>query len=147
MITKILLVNDDRMVREKLRRLFDQQSDLHLVCETVDVSTAAMLARLLSIEVVIVDQTMLGLDGFTVARWIITESPHVKVIVPLTRLDSRIVGVILSTVSSNYQPINCAIRELAEVVRNAVQNRPIDTPMLLDSGSKRKNRVNYLGYS
>jgi len=41
MVTKLLVVSRDRILRDKLHCLIDRQSDVHVICDAIDVMEAA----------------------------------------------------------------------------------------------------------
>ena len=42
MITKVLLVSRNKIIRDRLRILFNKQTDMHLVCEIIDGEAATL---------------------------------------------------------------------------------------------------------
>jgi DNA-binding NarL/FixJ family response regulator len=66
--TRVLLADDQALVREGLRRILDGEPDLEVVGEAVDGEQAVELARQLVPDVVVMDIRMPRLDGIEATR-------------------------------------------------------------------------------
>jgi DNA-binding NarL/FixJ family response regulator len=78
---RILIVDDHKVIREGLRKLIDDEPDMAVVGEANDGLEATLKAAELRPDVVLMDISMRGLDGFEATRRITHEHPEVKVIV------------------------------------------------------------------
>ncbi|HJP72801.1 MAG TPA: response regulator transcription factor [Pseudonocardiaceae bacterium] len=65
---RVLLADDQAMVRSGLRLILENQADIEVVAEAEDGVTAVELARRLRPDVCLVDIRMPGLDGISVTR-------------------------------------------------------------------------------
>ncbi|MFD5702352.1 response regulator [Streptomyces lasiicapitis] len=83
---RLLVVDDQHLVRMGLRMLFEQPADIDLVGEAADGAEAVRLAERLTPDVVLMDLRMPGVDGITATRRITTARPAVRV-VALTTFD------------------------------------------------------------
>lgn len=63
---RVVLVDDERLARRRLRRLLDAVGGVDIVAECVNGSEAVELLRAASVDVVFLDVQMPGLDGFEV---------------------------------------------------------------------------------
>ena len=77
----VLLVDDHAVVREGLRRLLSDYSEIQIVGEAADGHDALRQVRQLSPNVAVVDLSMPGLDGIEVTKLIAKEAPNTRVIV------------------------------------------------------------------
>jgi len=68
--TRVLLADDQPLVREGLRRILDREQDLQVVGEAVDGEQAVELSRQLLPDVAVVDIRMPRLDGIEATRHI-----------------------------------------------------------------------------
>ncbi|MGM0385107.1 MAG: response regulator, partial [Actinomycetota bacterium] len=74
MTIRVLVVDDDTLVRAGLRLMIETQDDLDVVGEAADGDEAVALARDLQPEVVLMDIRMPGTDGIEATR-LITSAP------------------------------------------------------------------------
>jgi DNA-binding NarL/FixJ family response regulator len=86
MTTRILIADDQALVRGGLRMILDAQPDLEVVGEAVDGREALQQARELSPDLVLMDVRMPELDGLETTRRLLDRDPGPKVIV-LTTFD------------------------------------------------------------
>ncbi len=94
---RILLADDQAMVRTGLRMIIDAQSDLTVVGEAADGRDAVEQARRLAPDVVLMDIRMPTLDGIAATRQVVDarETPTVRVIVLTTfDLDEHVVDAL-----------------------------------------------------
>jgi len=62
---KALLVDDERLARNELRRLLAAHADIEIVGEAVDVEDALAKVGVLKPELIFLDVQMPGADGFS----------------------------------------------------------------------------------
>jgi DNA-binding NarL/FixJ family response regulator len=86
MTTRIVIADDQALVRGGLRMILDAQPDLEVVGEAVDGREALQQARELSPDLVLMDVRMPELDGLETTRRLLDRDPSAKVIV-LTTFD------------------------------------------------------------
>jgi len=85
-VIRVLLADDDALVRSGLRALLDAEEDLTVVGEAADGREAVERARSLQPEVVLMDVRMPRLDGVSATREIVSWSRRPRVLV-LTTFD------------------------------------------------------------
>jgi DNA-binding NarL/FixJ family response regulator len=76
----IVLVDDHQILRDGLRSLIEQKSNLHIVGEAAEGRSAIKLCAKLLPDVVITDIAMPGLNGIEAARQIHKNHPNIKII-------------------------------------------------------------------
>ncbi|MFF1909244.1 response regulator [Kitasatospora sp. NPDC058218] len=84
MTIRVLIADDQDMVRRGLRRILESQPDLEVVGEAPDGITALAAARELRPDVALVDIRMPGLDGLEVTRRLAGGPEGVRVVVVTT---------------------------------------------------------------
>jgi len=86
MTIRVLLADDQALLRHGFRMIIDAQPDLEIVGEAVDGAQAIARAETLRPDVVLMDIRMPGTDGVEATRHITTRQPEVKVLI-LTTFD------------------------------------------------------------
>lgn len=125
---RILIVEDQVMMREGLRALIGQEVDMEIVGEADNGTAAIELAREFKSDVIIMDVAMTGMNGIEATRQIKTEMPDSK-IVALSAYDNReyVMGMVKAGVSG-YLLKDCAFEELVRAIRTILQNKSYLSP-------------------
>lgn len=149
MSIKILLAEDQVVMREGLRSLIDQQADMEVVGEADDGKVAVDLARKLQPDVIIMDVVMPNMNGIEAAHLIKAKMPDVK-IVALSVYDNReyVMGMVRAGISG-YLLKDCAFDELLRAIQTVVQNKsylsPDITAVVLDAQADEQTTSGYSG--
>lgn len=99
---RIIIVDDHGIVREGLKSLLQNQSDMEVVGEGQDGQVAVDLAEQLSPDMVIMDMSMPNLNGIEATRLILQHSPNTKVVILSMHSDRHIVKETLEAGASAY---------------------------------------------
>ncbi|MER5932259.1 response regulator transcription factor [Streptomyces sp. NPDC002054] len=93
---RIVLADDERMVRTALRVILDAEEDLTVVGEAVDGAEAVSQVRALAPDVVLMDVRMPGIDGIRATEQILATMPEPPRIVVVTTFenDSYVYGAL-----------------------------------------------------
>jgi DNA-binding NarL/FixJ family response regulator len=83
-VIRLLLVDDQPLIRAGLRMLCDAEADLTVVGEAGNGRDAVALAARLSPDVIVMDLRMPGVDGITATGRILAERPAARVVVLTT---------------------------------------------------------------
>ncbi len=86
MSIRVLLVDDQPLLRQGYRMVLSAQDDLEVVGEAADGAAAVRAAHTLRPDVALMDVRMPGMDGIEATRQIVQQTPEVKVII-LTTFD------------------------------------------------------------
>jgi DNA-binding NarL/FixJ family response regulator len=132
MSTRIILVDDHKIVREGIRSLLEKQPDMEVVAEAENGQTAVRLAQELSPDVVIMDITMPGLSGIIAAHQIIAEAPAVKIIALSMHSDKRFVMEMLNIGAAGYLLKDCAFEELTHAIKAVLSGGKYLSPEIAD---------------
>ncbi|MHB1535441.1 MAG: response regulator [Acidimicrobiales bacterium] len=83
---RVLLVDDQALLRQGFRMVLEEEPDLSIVGEAADGAEAVRRTRELAPDVVLMDVRMPGVDGIEATRQIVAESPASRVLI-LTTFD------------------------------------------------------------
>ncbi|MDX6255300.1 MAG: hypothetical protein QOJ11_1634 [Frankiales bacterium] len=84
MTIRILLVDDQPLLRQGFRLVLSAQEDMEVVGEAGDGEQAVARTRALQPDIVLMDVRMPGMDGIAATRRIVAEAPAAKVIILTT---------------------------------------------------------------
>jgi PAS domain S-box-containing protein len=118
---RVLLVDDQRMLRAGLARLLQDQPDIEVVGEAADGPTAIELAHTLQPQVVVMDITMPGMSGIEAARRITREHPDIKVIGLSLHEQEEMARAMLEAGASAYLTKGGPTEDLVAAIRSASQ--------------------------
>jgi signal transduction histidine kinase len=92
--TRVLLVDDHKVMRQGLRQLLDGRADLYVVGEAENGYEAIEKTRSLKPDVVIMDVSMPQMDGIEATRLIKLEMPEVRVISLTMHEDDQVLNAL-----------------------------------------------------
>jgi two-component system response regulator NreC len=121
--TRIVLADDQNVVREGLKCLLQLQDDLEVVGETADGLEVVALVERLRPNVLIVDVAMPGLYGLEITRQVRERSPRTGVIVLSRYVNEWYVTEALRNGASGYVVKQAPAHELTRAVRMVAQGR------------------------
>ncbi|GAG08293.1 unnamed protein product [marine sediment metagenome] len=117
---KVLIVDDNEVVREGLKSILGPQADMEVVGEAVDGLDAVAKAGELWPDVVLMDAQMPGIDGTEATRRIKQSLPEVKVL--FLTVYGEYVGGALAAGASWYLTKDCRRQDLLEGIRVLAQS-------------------------
>jgi DNA-binding NarL/FixJ family response regulator len=123
-VTRVLLVDDHRLVREGLRRTLEE-AGYEVVGEARDGVEGLELAEQLRPHVVLMDVSMPVLDGLTATRRLRTRAPDAKVVILTMHADAELVERARSAGAAGYLVKDASGDELVEAVRRAASGQHV----------------------
>jgi DNA-binding NarL/FixJ family response regulator len=117
---RLLLVDDQGLVREGLRSLLEAKPDLEIIGEAEQGQQAVEQALLLQPDVVLMDIRMPIMDGVAATRALHEQAPQIKVLILTTFGDEEYVTQAMRFGAKGYLLKDTPSEELAEAIR-AVQ--------------------------
>jgi DNA-binding NarL/FixJ family response regulator len=99
---RVLLVDDDDLMRAGLRAVLASDDGIDVVGEAADGRAAIDATRRLRPDVVLMDVRMPDLDGIAATREVLASSPHVKVVILTTFEDDDYVFGAISAGASGF---------------------------------------------
>jgi len=121
MTIRVLLVDDQALIREGLAIILGAQPDIKVVGQAADGHEAIDLARRLQPDVILMDIKMPRLDGIQSTRRIKEDLPTTPIIILTTYADDELVFEGIRAGASGYLLKDITRDQLAEAVRGAVQ--------------------------
>jgi DNA-binding NarL/FixJ family response regulator len=135
---RLLLVDDQRLLREGLRTLLHLHADLCVVGEAGDGLEAETLVERLQPDVVLMDLRMPRRDGVAATRRIVDRWPNVRVLVLTTFDDDDLIFRSIEAGASGYLLKDIGSDGLADAVRAASRG---DSPLQPSIARKVLRRV------
>jgi two-component system NarL family response regulator len=117
MKTRVLLVEDHRMVREALREVLTKVPDMEVVGEAGDAQQCLKLAQELSPDVIVLDIRLPDLNGIEVAARLRDAGNSARIVALSAFSDKRFVTEMLRSGASAYVTKSAAGTELERAIR------------------------------
>lgn len=117
MKTRVLLVDDHRMVREALRETLAKVADIEVVGEVGDAAEALKLAMELLPDVIVLDISLPDVNGVEVASRLQDAGSQAKIVALSAFSDKRFVTAMLRAGASAYVTKSAAGTELVRAIR------------------------------
>lgn len=116
---RVLVVDDQQLVRMGLRMLFEQAADIEILGEADNGAEAVRLAERLAPDVVLMDLRMPGMDGITATRRILAARPAARVVALTTFDDDDHLYPVLGAGACGFLVKDTPPAELLNAVRRA----------------------------
>lgn len=127
---RVVLVDDHAVVRQGLRFLLEQQSDIEVIGEGKDGTQGVDLVTSLLPDVVLLDLLMPKMDGITAVREMKRTTPSTQIIILTSYYeDDQVFGAIKAGAIS-YLLKDASPEELVEAVRAAARGEGVLHPMV-----------------
>lgn len=123
-MTRVLLVDDHRLVREGLRRTLEE-AGYEVVGEARDGVEGLELAEQLRPHVVLMDVSMPVLDGLTATRRLRTRAPDSRVVVLTMHADAELVERAKAAGAAGYLIKDASSDEVVDAVRRAANGQQV----------------------
>ncbi len=127
----LLLVDDQPVVRDGLKVIFEAQRDMRVVAEAADGAQAVERSRRFAPDVVVMDVRMPGMDGIEATRLLTDDADHgPRVLVLTTFGEDRYVYDALQAGASGFLLKDAQRGELVEAVRTVAAGDQILSPAI-----------------
>jgi DNA-binding NarL/FixJ family response regulator len=118
-VIRVLLADDQQLIRAGLRMLCDAEPDLEVVGEAGDGREAITLAARLAPDVVVMDLRMPGVDGISATSRVLAERPATRVLVLTTFGDDDHLYPALTAGACGFLLKDAPPEELLDGIRRA----------------------------
>ena len=115
-MTRVLLADDHKILRQGLRTLLEQEKDIQIVGEADNGRSSVKLTGELAPDVVIMDVAMPDLNGIDATRRITEADPRTRVLALSMHSDGRYVKGMLQAGARGYILKDCAAEELTHAI-------------------------------
>ncbi|HEX6150063.1 response regulator transcription factor [Nocardioides sp.] len=129
-MTRLLIVDDQELVRTGLRMIISAEDDLEVVGEAADGQAAIREARLLRPDVVLMDIQMPGTDGIAATRQIVRDVPGSRVVMLTTFDRSQLVYDALVAGASGFLLKDLPREQLVGGIRAADRGEELLAPRI-----------------
>ena len=127
---RILLADDEAIVRDGLRTILDLEDDMTVVGEAADGAQAVTAARELSPDVALVDIQMPGLDGIEATRQML-RAPNPPRVLVLTTFDrNEYVYEAMKAGASGFLLKDARRHQLTDAVRTVIRGETLLAPTI-----------------
>ena len=137
-IIKIFLVDDLRVVREKLKSVLKPYRDMQIIGTAADGDSAIEQLEYLEPDIILLDLDMPRLDGIETARIITTKYPDIKVIILSSYHNPSDINKILHSCVKEYIVKDNIDLTIADKIRSVYNNDSVEEVSKLEIG---KNSV------
>ena len=125
---RILLADDHTLVRAGVRRILDAEPGLTVVGEVADGRAALEFVRANPVDVLVLDLTMPGTDGFEVLRQVKATLPGMKVLVLTMHADAEYVARAVQDGADGYLLKDSAVQDLVAAIEAVQAGRAYYSP-------------------
>ena len=127
-MTRVLLADDHKILRQGLRTLLEQEKDIQVVGEADNGRSSVKLTSELAPDVVIMDVAMPDLNGIDATRRINEADPRTRVLALSMHSDGRYVKGMLQAGARGYILKDCAAEELTHAIRTVMAGQIYVSP-------------------
>jgi DNA-binding NarL/FixJ family response regulator len=127
---RVLLADDEELVRSGLRMILAPEPDLEVVAEAADGAAAVAEARRCSPDVVLMDIKMPTLDGIGATRRVVSASPGTRVVMLTTFDRSRLVYDALTAGASGFLLKDTPTEQLVGGIRAVARGEELLAPSI-----------------
>lgn len=131
MATRVLIADDQRLVRAGLRMLCESTGDIEVVGEAADGAQAVRLAAELAPDVILMDLRMPGVDGITAIGQVLSARSEAKILVLTTFDDDDHLYPALAAGAAGFLVKDTDPAELITAVRRVAAGDFMLSPHLL----------------
>ena len=125
---RILLADDHPLVRAGVRRILETQPGITVAGEVSDGDAALAFLRADPVDVLVLDLTMPGTDGFEVLRQVKVTLPGMKVLVLTMHADAEYVARAVQDGADGYLLKDSAVQDLVAAIEAVQAGRAYYSP-------------------
>jgi RNA polymerase sigma factor (sigma-70 family) len=142
---RVLIVDDDKLMRAGLRAVFSADEGIEVIGEAADGRAGIDSARRLRPDVVLMDVRMPEMDGITATRELLDSSPELRVVIVTTFEDDDYVFGALAAGASGFLLKRTGPEELIEAIHTVAAGEALLSPSVTRRVIERMARQPGLG--
>lgn len=127
---RILLADDHTILRDGIRSLIEDESDMEVIGEAEDGIKAVKLAASLRPDVILMDLAMPLLNGLEATRQIRKNNPHAKILILTMHENEEYIRQVLAAGAMGYILKDAAARELLGAIRSVHKGEVVLSPAI-----------------
>lgn len=127
---RILVVDDHAIVREGLRAIIDSKADMEVVGEAADGIEAALIAKTLQPDVILMDIVMPHKNGIEAINEIMQENPQTKILVLTSYTEDEKVFAAIKAGAMGYVLKETTPHDLLQAIRDINRGDSILHPFI-----------------
>lgn len=116
---KVLLVDDQKMIRQGFSYVIGLQDDMEIVGEAADGKEAVEQALALSPDIILMDIQMPNMTGIEASQAIIQQLPSVRIVILTTFNDPDYIYEVIRSGAVGYLLKDADVEDMLEAVRSA----------------------------
>ncbi len=133
---RILLVDDQRLFRQSLKHLLEQDPQIQVVGEAADGQEAVVQATELQPDMILLDVELPALSGPQAARLIRERLPRVKILMLSVHDEDERIRDSLSGGADGYIIKDADHREFLRIIKQTMAGESIASPFLISPGQR-----------
>jgi DNA-binding NarL/FixJ family response regulator len=128
---KCVIVDDDALFRQALRRALENERDIQVIGEASSAAEALEKVRRVRTDIVLIDTSKLGESGFEAARLMTKDSEGTRLLFLATNEEEEDLQQCLGAGASGYIAKDAPATRLLGAVRDVYQGRKYLSPQVL----------------
>lgn len=129
--TRVLLVDDQRLFRQSLKLLLEQDPEIEVTGEAVDGQEAVILATEHRPDLILLDLELPGMRGSDVARMIMERLPETKILMLSVHDEDEHIRECLACGVAGYILKDADHREFLKIIKSTMKGEVISSPFLV----------------
>jgi len=126
--TRVMLADDHTLVREGVRRILESSAGIEVVSEVADGAAALAALRTVEADVLVLDLSMPGVDGYEVLRGAKAIRSGLKVLVLTMHTDAEHISRAVREGVDGYLLKDSAVQDLVAAIHAVTEGRSYFSP-------------------
>ncbi|MCU0449011.1 MAG: response regulator transcription factor [Bernardetiaceae bacterium] len=118
---KVMLVDDHQIIRDGIKQLLTDETDIKVMAEAPSVRDALRIAEVMPLDVIITDLSMPGTSGFELIKGVQQLNRNLKVLVLSMHMEEAYIKKAIESGVSGYLPKDISKYELAQAIHTVAQ--------------------------